>query len=515
MKPTLGIVSFLISDEYDFVAGFDPEDDVAFEECAAYNGDAPQQGTLYLADAPVGVDQLWRGKLAISLATESGQGAIVPGEHHVVARERKVARRFRPTETRFRDLVNAVTAAIRKFDRWALEEQRCGFGRPDFYEMLRLLEAEMGLVSILVNRNLRYLAASRGFGRRNPWYRRSDTSMEIDMTNQLMADEAFVNAINMSEPFFYHYLDGAEESYSACFNVRAADRYEARLLTQSSTGKKAYGQLALTSYLGELIADVFTRYADGAAEESVNPEFQRALAGIARGAVMEVDDLKRVLSVRGWSIDDCFVAHVFSFMSPENESVTRRYYQDRIAHLFSGCFVLLQDGVLYCVRDLNLEQRTPEEAAQDFVLFLRENLCHAGTSREFRDVRKLPVHLAEARCALRLGEKSGAMQWHFLFEDFALRYIFDQAKQGLGSDAVVHPAYRILKEHDEQHGTELLDTARAFMECKYNVTRTAQQLHIHRSSLLARLERIDRVAKVDWDDWDERIHLALSFQLEE
>ena len=43
----------------------------------------------------------------------------------------------------------------------------------------------------------------------------------------------------------------------------------------------------------------------------------------------------------------------------------------------------------------------------------------------------------------------------------------------------------------------------------------AAHLHIHSTSMLARLERIDAVADIDWDSWDDRIHLALSFMLAE
>lgn len=144
-------------------------------------------------------------------------------------------------------------------------------------------------------------------------------------------------------------------------------------------------------------------------------------------------------------------------------------------------------------------------------------VCHKQATLSFirqdnrTAIRRLPAYLAEARYALRLGETSGVMQWHFRFEDYALTYILDQAQQEISWEAIAHPAFKKLLVHDEQHGTELLATARCFMECKYNVSRAAQCLHIHRSSMLARLERIKDVAAIDWDDWSERIHLALSF----
>jgi sugar diacid utilization regulator len=267
--------------------------------------------------------------------------------------------------------------------------------------------------------------------------------------------------------------------------------------------------------MGELLCDVFGRYADGTERDLAEPEFMRALLEVAQGGAVKEDYLKRVMAVRGWNTGDQLLVHAFSFIEPESESVTRRYYQDRIAHLFENCAALQVDGLLFCVRNLRLEQRSPESSLQELVLFMRENLCHVGTSHEFDDLGELRLHLAEARCALQLGEKGESMQWHYWFEDYAMDYICDQAQRELSVEALVHPAFVALRQHDERHGTELLHTARVFMECKYNVTHAAECLCIHRSSMLARLDRINDVARFDWDSWDDRLRMALSFKLAE
>ena len=56
--------------------------------------------------------------------------------------------------------------------------------------------------------------------------------------------------------------------------------------------------------------------------------------------------------------------------------------------------------------------------------------------------------MAEARCALRLGEESGSMEWHFRFADYALDYALDQMQRELGWEALVHPAFQALREYD-------------------------------------------------------------------
>lgn len=51
------------------------------------------------------------------------------------------------------------------------------------------------------------------------------------------------------------------------------------------------------------------------------------------------------------------------------------------------------------------------------------------------------------------------------------------------------------------------------MNCKYNSSEAARLLHIHRTTLLYRLEKIYEMADIDLEDADTRLHLLLSFQL--
>ena len=76
-------------------------------------------------------------------------------------------------------------------------------------------------------------------------------------------------------------------------------------------------------------------------------------------------------------------------------------------------------------------------------------------------------------------------------------------------------ALELLGEYDAQHGTQLYDTLRCFVECRGSYVQTYTKLFIHRSTLQYRLERIVSIADVDFDDPRIWSHLALSFLLDE
>jgi len=65
--------------------------------------------------------------------------------------------------------------------------------------------------------------------------------------------------------------------------------------------------------------------------------------------------------------------------------------------------------------------------------------------------------------------------------------------------------------YDQAHDGPLIETLEAFFACHGNLSQAARQLHVHRNTLLYRLERIAALSIVDLDNEENRLatHLAL------
>jgi len=61
------------------------------------------------------------------------------------------------------------------------------------------------------------------------------------------------------------------------------------------------------------------------------------------------------------------------------------------------------------------------------------------------------------------------------------------------------------------HNNEFIATLEAFFEEHGNLTRTAKRLHVHRNTLLYRMDRIKEISRLDLDNPETRlaVHLAL------
>ena len=67
--------------------------------------------------------------------------------------------------------------------------------------------------------------------------------------------------------------------------------------------------------------------------------------------------------------------------------------------------------------------------------------------------------------------------------------------------------------YDAEHDAELVVTLEVFFAHHGNVSQTAQALHLHRNSLLYRLERIREITGMDLDSADDRFALQLALKL--
>ena len=70
-----------------------------------------------------------------------------------------------------------------------------------------------------------------------------------------------------------------------------------------------------------------------------------------------------------------------------------------------------------------------------------------------------------------------------------------------------------LTEYDREHGGELVDTLRTFFANHGNLSRTADQLILHRNTVSYRLERIAQLTGLDLDDEGDRFRLHLALKL--
>lgn len=193
---------------------------------------------------------------------------------------------------------------------------------------------------------------------------------------------------------------------------------------------------------------------------------------------------------------------------------------DYLAHRFEsawpGAYSFVADGNLYLFSKLGgSDSQTQQDFLRELPVFARENLSKTGVSRPFTSMQRLAGARLQADGAFECGSELDPTNWCYRYEDYALEWLLLRASRHAPSKDVGHPALETLERYDEEHGSDLLGTLLAFMNCRYNATAAADELFVARSTLLNRLERVRELTGLDLDDTHDRFYLALTLAMSE
>ena len=133
-------------------------------------------------------------------------------------------------------------------------------------------------------------------------------------------------------------------------------------------------------------------------------------------------------------------------------------------------------------------------------------------SLPFFDLSRLHVRFEQQRFGSRqIGQQAGI----FHAEDYIHNYILDILIHLNEKEDLPHPILARLKNYDRQKNTDLYLTLYEFLKAERSVQRCSKALHIHKNTLLYRLERIHDLTHADLDNPELRLYLLLSFLMEQ
>ena len=143
-------------------------------------------------------------------------------------------------------------------------------------------------------------------------------------------------------------------------------------------------------------------------------------------------------------------------------------------------------------------------------------LVAAGISRTAMGLASLRDSYREAKDAVGIAYELGDQDTSTYYGDLKLYQLLLALKERNLShlNLFYQDALGPLVEHDERKQSDLIRTLNGFFEANGNLAKAAQELDVHRNTLVYRLERIADLTGLDLDDSDNRLilHLALKTQ---
>lgn len=292
-------------------------------------------------------------------------------------------------------------------------------------------------------------------------------------------------------------------------NIYPRERKTCRVVMREWNRPFTDGDYCLMEILAECL-ELMLSHSNVLEEED---EISKVFETILRDRTADYMEMSRRLSAQGWGSQHTYLCLILqlTYLNQKNLSTNAicHYIRKQFPHSSSFLF----QGEIVTFFNLTLLEQDEDEIGSTLTYFIRDSYLKAGYSRPVRGHMYFRRQFIQARTALDVGGRKKPYLWIHHFDQVALTYIIEQVTRRLPASMICHTGLLKLQETDEQGQSEYMKTLRTYLDQNLNATRSAEELFIHRSTFLYRLDKIKEILQSELDDPDEIFYLNLSFRL--
>lgn len=267
------------------------------------------------------------------------------------------------------------------------------------------------------------------------------------------------------------------------------------------------GEKALAEFLGGLMERAIER----------NPSMITNEQAILKSALLNLVNEYPLTANQKWSLNMgrsgqrfvCITQHSANYFS----RLPREYICGAFESEFPGSAAFAKENVIVCFLEVSrLADRQGAYYAglnRSLKKFLAETSGIAGLSNTFTNLSGARIAYMQAEAAIENGRVTNPKSSIFYFRSYALVSMVINASGNLPAEAYFSENLQTLIEHDKSAPISYLQTLRVFLCNSMSYSRTAEELYIHRSTVVDRINRIERELEVDLRDPDTRLQLEI------
>lgn len=407
------------------------------------------------------------------------------------------------------DTVNFLGQIFHKYEEWNQSLFEASLVNASVQTLLELTDPVIPNPMVVIGMDFKVIASKDGLfrGLYNSTLGSDEESAGLVFT--LKQDPNYEEAYHRVG-YFYYPGNGIAVP-AACVNIRRFDHTVYRLMfTQGEAPlDETFG--FVLEYLARMISHALsTNIVDS---HDVRHQLHQIFTTVLTDPGADYVEVSQQLVSHGWLSSHYYLCILIKTGLLDLKNLTFRalcsYVENTIP---ASCAVLHRENVVVYI-DLELCRLSVGEIEQKLAGFIRDNFLNAGYSRKMLGHFNFQRQYVQASIALKVGSRRNPHRWIHHFNDIALPYLLEQTTKKLPAYMVCHEKLLALKYKSEKTNSQLYGTLRCYLENHQNITKTARELYIHRSTLLYRLDRIHEILKSDYTDPDEVLYLLLSFRL--
>ena len=335
----------------------------------------------------------------------------------------------------------------------------------------------------------------------------TDESMLI--TNALKTDPNYQKAVEEDSCFFFPGNEYATPCL--CRNIRIHGRTEYRLMIHP-------GSMPIDDTI-EFLVDFLAR----CIMQSLIIAPQQSLTGpltlqsifhtLMTDSKADYVEISQSLTAVGWQVSHSYQCVLLTTTTTDLKFQTIRSICGYLENNIPRSCAIEHHGNVVLFINLTLCPLSSEDIHQRLAYYIRESMLKAGFSRIMMGHFNFYRQYQQAKITLDMGTHLHPDFWLHDFNAVALPYLGNQMTRKLPYYMIAHDRLLQLKNMQSNGESRLYDTLRCYLQNNQNATRTSQILHIHRSTLLYRLEQIQKFFNSSLTNYEEILYLLISFYL--
>lgn len=188
----------------------------------------------------------------------------------------------------------------------------------------------------------------------------------------------------------------------------------------------------------------------------------------------------------------------------ERVNTTLYHLRSVLSENAANSYALVMEGKLY-ILFTSMRSKLPEADILPTMLKRLEDALTryglgAGISERFDRLLDLDKYKYQAERALSLGQLHFPNLRSHAYRELVLEDLLAQVRANVNSANFMHPAIAILRDYDRLNHTEYLLTLKTYIQSMCNPARTIKKMHIHRNTLLYRLNKIVELTGIALED---------------
>lgn len=357
---------------------------------------------------------------------------------------------------------------------------------------------------LVLDANFRYIAYSSIIDTQDELANyRPDKNGTVNLNSFIKFDSNYGTKMSAREPFL---LSSGDVKYFI-INLFEKNDYAGSLTIPFIIQKQRQSDIALAQYLAKVIEISFKK----------NSTILSSYVNIIRGILQDLLNCFPVDSTRMQYLKDDKLTGQYicikMILECRSHKVPVEYICNHIESSFSGSVAFEYESVIVVFIDLKkikYDDKTLIEKVKDLLQVMN---LKAAASDSFTNLSRARLYYRQACIAFDMGSSINPDHSFYRFNDYVLMYMMSHCMGEFPIDILLSNGVYQLIEHDLVSETNYVNTLRTYLNNNMNVTKTAKDLYIHRSTFMERLQRIKRFLLIDIDEPDQRLRLLISLKV--